>query len=218
MKTILTIGDSMTGWSDLSHYIKWTHILEAMLEAHTSTNQWRVINRGIGGNTSEDLLSRMDDDIMPINPDIITLLISGNDAGSRSQLSREDSRDNLETIVTRLKGICNHILIMQYHCLPSPEEPEKAWTHLTQNNDLLAEVAQKHHLPLLPMNPIMEAMLNTQIPNDLLAYRQFPCWDGFTTGMRQKDLVGADGVHTSAGGELVYGKAIFNKLKSLSWL
>ena len=46
--TILALGDSITGWSDLSRWMKWSHILEAMVEARCGQHEWTVINRGIG--------------------------------------------------------------------------------------------------------------------------------------------------------------------------
>ena len=79
-RTILCLGDSITGWSDLSRWLKWSHILEAMLEARCGAGAYRVLNHGIGGNTTADLLGRLQEDALAVRPDIVTLLISGNDA------------------------------------------------------------------------------------------------------------------------------------------
>lgn len=47
------------------------------------------------------------------------------------------------------------MLLLQYHVLPSPANPQKTWTHLAASNDLIADVAHQHDLPGLDMNVAM---------------------------------------------------------------
>ena len=216
-RTILCLGDSITGWSDLSRWLKWSHILEAMLEARCGVDAYRVLNHGIGGNTTADLLGRLQEDALAVRPDIVTLLISGNDAAPSSVITAQQTAANLDQIVARLIAVCPNVLILQYHLLVRSDHPQKAWRHLVANNGLLAQIAGKYSCPVLPMGPALEAAVNPALPTDNDAYRSFPPWAG-THGYRAKDLVGEDSVHTNNGGELVYGRAVFYKLVELGWV
>ena len=216
-RTLLCLGDSITGWSDLSRWLKWSHILEAMLEARCGSGAYRVLNHGIGGNTTADLLGRLQEDALAVRPDIAILLISGNDAAPGSGITAQQTAANLDQIVARLIAVCPNVLILQYHLLVRSDHPQKAWKHLITHNDLLAQIAGKYRCPVLPMGPALEAAVNPALPTDNDAYRSFPPWAG-THAYRTKDLVGEDGVHTNNGGELVYGRAVFYKLMELGWV
>ena len=213
---VVCLGDSITGWSDLSRWLKWSHILEAMLEARCGAGTYRVLNHGIGGNSTADLLGRLQQDALDIRPDITILLISGNDAGPGSGLTPLQTAENLDNIIARLTAVCPKVLVLQYHVLAHPDHPEKAWRHLVAHNGLLARIAGEYGCPVLPMGPVMEAAVNLDLPTDTDAYRSFPGWAG-TQSYRVKDLVGQDGVHTNCGGELVYGRAVFHKFIELGW-
>lgn len=216
-RTILCLGDSITGWSDLSRWLKWSHILESMLEARCGVGTYRVLNHGIGGNTTTDLLGRLQQDALAVRPDIATLLISGNDAAPGSGITAQQTAANLDQIIDRLIAVCPKVLILQYHLLVRSDHPGKAWRHLVANNGLVAQIAGKYGCPVLPMGPALEAAVNPSLPTDNDAYPSFPPWAG-THGYRAKDLVGEDGVHTNHGGELVYGRAVFHKLIELGWV
>ena len=57
--TLLFAGDSITGWSDLSKYLKFSHIVDCMAEARWGAGRMVVMNRGKGGDSTADLLKRL---------------------------------------------------------------------------------------------------------------------------------------------------------------
>jgi len=213
--TYLFAGDSITGWSDLSRWLKYSHFVELMIEGRCGPNRVRVLNRGIGGNTTGQLLERLKTDVLHDMPDVTVLLIGGNDA--MTAVPREETARNLDQILIRIKGCCSRILLLQYHLLPYPGKEDEAWLPLKSNNDLIADAAKHHGCALLDMNAAMWASLDRDehIPSE--DYRDFPGWRGETKYFIA-DLVGTDGVHMTPGGELVYARSIFEKLRQLDWL
>ena len=79
------LGDSLTDGCDVEHYYQG----------------YSVTNRGIGGDTSEGLLSRLKPSAYDAHPQVVVLLIGGND------ILRGDSQENLfsnyEKIITGIK-------------------------------------------------------------------------------------------------------------------
>jgi acyl-CoA thioesterase-1 len=60
------------------------------------------VNAGVNGNTSADLLGRIDTDVVACRPDAVTLLIGTNDV--RDGVPLEQYRENLAAIVDRIRS------------------------------------------------------------------------------------------------------------------
>ena len=193
---IVCLGDSITGVSDLSRYLKWSHILECMIDAKMGPGACSVLNRGIGGNTTADILARLQKDVLDEKPDLGVLLIGGNDAAP-GKLAREETRRNLDGILGSLRAAGCRILALQYAVLEIPDAPEKTWRHLDGNNDLIAEAAKEHGAVLLDLGPPMQAA------RAALPFAALVC--------------PADGVHLNPGGELVVARQVFARLTELGW-
>ncbi|WP_234573616.1 SGNH/GDSL hydrolase family protein [Rhodohalobacter sp. 614A] len=66
--------------------------------------QIQVMNAGIGGNTSRDLLQRIDSDVISHNPDVVLMMIGTNDmVNSNKLISVNEYENNLNHIVNRLE-------------------------------------------------------------------------------------------------------------------
>lgn len=64
----------------------------------------QVINSGIGGNSSTDLLARIDEDVLKQNPDLVIVMVGTNDMlNSRKMASYQQFASNLSEIVNQLK-------------------------------------------------------------------------------------------------------------------
>ncbi len=213
---IVCLGDSITGWPDLTKYLKWSFILECMCEAGLGEGAVAVVNRGIGGDTTGGALTRLQTNVLDEKPDVVIILLGGNDAGRKRP--RTEVKSNLETIVRKCKAAGAKVLLLQYHMLPNPEHPGTAWSHLDDNNDLIAEVAGAEGVPLLDMAVPMHAELETREISEMVGNQDgVAVWE--MKKMTQAQLVSAsDGVHLNPGGELVFARAIFKQLTSLGWL
>lgn len=212
---LLFVGDSITGWSDLTQWLKFSHIVECMLAARWSQANVMIMNRGIAGNSTADLLARLQTDVLDPRPDVIVMLIGGND--SSAGLPRERTAANLEMLLQRITAVCPRVLLLQYHLLVWGDCPDQAWTQLVKNNDLIAAAARRHACPLLDMGAPMRAAVDDSVPVEPKDFRDLRTWNG-KPGYRTCDLVGPDGVHLNCAGEIVYGRAIFERLVELAWL
>jgi len=72
MKKIVCHGDSLTEASDLDKKYTWPIMLESRLDL-------KIINSGIGGDTSGGLLGRFYDDVVRHQPDLVIILGGTND-------------------------------------------------------------------------------------------------------------------------------------------
>ncbi|HEY3396153.1 MAG TPA: GDSL-type esterase/lipase family protein [Armatimonadota bacterium] len=189
-------GDSITGWSDRSQWMKFSELVALMLEARAGAGKYTVANRGWGGDSTGGLLARLDKDVLPCRPQITVLMIGGND--SNAHVPREETARNLDLLITRLEAAGSRVLLMQYHVLDNPESPSTIWRGLAGNNDLIAATAARHGLPVLNLAPRMERALNDNRRSELASMN--------------------DGVHLNPGGEIVIARAVFDKLLELGWV
>jgi lysophospholipase L1-like esterase len=214
---IVCLGDSITGQPNLASYMKWSFILEAMCDAAKGPGLVQVVNRGIGGDTSAGAVKRLQGDVLDEKPEVAIVLLGGNDAGQKR--APADVKADLETIVRKVKGAGAKVLLLQYAVLPNPAGPETAWVHLDDNNALIAEIAAAEQVPVLDMASAMEEAFKNQLVTELKGRdgNGIATWE--TRPLSQSHLVSAtDGVHLSPGGELVFARAIFQKLSQLGWL
>lgn len=193
---VLCIGDSITGWADLSKYMKFSNVLELMIGVHIGFDAVTMINKGIGGDTTQGVRERFNVDVLQQQPDIVIMLIGGNDV-ARS-FPQQQTRDNLNFMYSELKNANIRTLAMLYHVLPNPKNPATAWDTLDDNNQLIAEVANQYGIEILDMSVPMKNATKCYEHDELVNLN--------------------DGVHLNPGGELVFAKAIFNKLVELGWI
>ena len=106
-KTIF-LGDSITDGYDLDKYF--------MNDDY--------INKGIGGNTTLDILDRLKEDVIDYNPSKIILLIGTNDKSNQG-INKEDTIENIGLIVGILKSELPNTLIYIESIYPVDEDRHK---------------------------------------------------------------------------------------------
>lgn len=72
MRTLVCHGDSLTEGSDLDKYSTWPYLIENRLNV-------KVINSGIGGDTSGGLLARFYQDVVRHQPEMVMIMGGTND-------------------------------------------------------------------------------------------------------------------------------------------
>ena len=198
MKKLICLGDSITGSTNLALYPKWSDILQVLCDCAVKDEKIEVLNRGIAGNTTRQVLDRLEDDVITENPDLVVLLIGGNDRGEDSGIDPEETEKNIEEIIDRIQKTGAKILLLNYHLIIHPEYDNQVWKHLVKSNGIIRNIARETGLPLLEMDKPMQDALEYRTHEELV----------FLT----------DGVHLHPGGEMVYSREIFNKLSELGWL
>ena len=79
MLNIICFGDSITEGGDFEQAKRWTSLLQARLD-ETYPEAYRVINKGISGNTSAQGFDRFCDDVLPYFPGLLLVEFGFNDA------------------------------------------------------------------------------------------------------------------------------------------
>jgi len=69
-----------------------------------------IINRGVGGDTAQDLINRFDSDVIPSNPDIIWILVGTNDYWQG--VSTAQFKSNMQTLINKSKAIGAEVIII----------------------------------------------------------------------------------------------------------
>jgi len=80
---VLAIGDSVTEGFSVPHDYTWAYVLEELLNNHSrninSEIKYEVINAGIGGYVSWQVLQRLKDRGLKYDPDVVLVLVGWND-------------------------------------------------------------------------------------------------------------------------------------------
>lgn len=131
--TLVFAGDSVTDAGKTPPYGEeaglgqklgdgYVHIISDMLSATYPEIDLRILNCGVAGNTSSDLLRRWDSDVLSFNPERICICIGINDvvnkfiypARSDMQVSREQYEENLEKMVDSAKNAKSIFIISPF--------------------------------------------------------------------------------------------------------
>ncbi|MGI4789353.1 MAG: SGNH/GDSL hydrolase family protein [Janthinobacterium lividum] len=197
----MCFGDSITGprpREPYQHqYLKFSDLLGLMLEARRGLGTVTTLNRGWAGQTAVEAEERVQEDVLSESPGIAVVLLGGNDAGALGPCHPK-TRESLVKIFSALRDARIKTLALQYHLLVNPASPGVAWRHLVENNALIGEAAGCFGIPVLNMEIAMEKAAG-DIPLAALVSLE-------------------DGVHLSPGGEIVYARAIFDRLNDLGWI
>lgn len=93
-----------------------------------------VLNKGIGGNNSNDLLKRLDRDVLAENPDLVILMAGSNDMiNSKKFISYATFRDNYQSLIHQLKSRGIQVVVM------SPPPVDTGYVFQRHNRQLFSQ-------------------------------------------------------------------------------
>lgn len=133
-------------------------------------NKQFVINAGVGGNNTVDLLARIDKDCLSHVPDLTIMTVGTNDMNSRKFIPLEIYQNNLNQIINKITSAGSQIVLTTL--LPAYEpylmtrhpaefyQPEGYTGRLEQMNDLMKNIAVNHDLPILDLHHIFSKLGN----------------------------------------------------------
>lgn len=125
----------------------------------------RVINKGVGGNTSRDLVARFDQDVRPYRPETLTILIGINDVWrqfdsplmAEAAVQPEEYRQNLEELISRSKEFVHRlVLITPYYMEPCRSDPMRA--RMDEYGAIVKELGGKHGLLVIDMQAAFDRL------------------------------------------------------------
>lgn len=123
----------------------------------------RVTNSGIGGNTSRDLLSRYERDVLSLKPDYVCIMIGINDVWRQFDspqiperaVSLEEYRDNVWKMVSEAKKICKGVFLMTpYYMEPLKEDRMRA--RMDQYGEVCREIAESERVEFIDLQKMFD--------------------------------------------------------------
>jgi lysophospholipase L1-like esterase/pimeloyl-ACP methyl ester carboxylesterase len=137
--TIVCLGDSVTGvYYHTGGHRAYPEMLELALQATQPNAPIKVINAGISGNTTVNGLERLETDVLPHHPAIVTISFGLNDM---VRVPPEQFRSNLEQLVDRCRAQQSQVVL----CTPNAviDTSDRPITKLVEYSGIIREVAAK---------------------------------------------------------------------------
>jgi len=180
---IVAFGDSLTnGWMVHKGYINF---LEEKLRKKYPKSPLKIINRGVPGNTAQDAMYRIKEDVLDENPHLTIIQFALNDAYVGH--SPIQFRNNIIRLITTIQeNISSEILLITSTYLNNPKE----YFTVKQFYLQLEIVAREYNLPIIKVHEYWEEQIKNK-KNDFY------------------NLVQGDLVHPTENGYELMAEAIF---------
>ena len=158
--TIIFAGDSTTAAEKLATednlgkgYVK---LVNDALRAFCSIYEFKVINAGIDGNTSRDLLARWEKDIVANKSNILFFMIGINDVWrhfdyhrpSSEFISEEEYKSNMQKICLAAKCAREYRIMTPFYMERSKDEMR---TWVEKYASIAVAVAQEYSIPIIDL-------------------------------------------------------------------
>ena len=176
---ILFQGDSITDWKrDYNDekslgigYVLYT--VEALKKAYPDLDI-EFINKGISGNRTENLLARIEVELIDLKPDIVTLLLGVNDTwhkfSGHDNKTIEQFCENYELILQRIKNETNAKLIVMEPVLVYNMGKDEMRADLNEKIDCIRRIAMKYVDAYIPLDGLFATAAISGVPCGELAY------------------------------------------------
>lgn len=160
--TVVALGDSLT-------YGYGTSLETAYPMVLAELSKWRVINAGVNGDTSADVLARVDETVKQA-PDLVLLGVGGNDVLQR--LSPDTTRANITATIDTLKSANIDVVL-----IAEPYFSTSALFGKASDNPLYEDIADTKEVPLYSggWSEILsdDTLKSDRIHANQAGYRQF---------------------------------------------
>jgi lysophospholipase L1-like esterase len=146
------------------------------------------IPAGVGGNTSQSMLARLEKDVLSQKPDWLLLNCGVNDVWGR-QVDLDTFKKNITSIVDQAQAAGIKVMIL------SPTPIYEAWVTEFSKKEVdyvafMRQIAQERNLPLADLNAAYFTYLKTQPPDP------------------HNRVITVDGVHPNPDGHLIIAQTI----------
>ena len=188
-KLILFQGDSITDGgriknnnTDLNHQIghSYAYVISSKLGYKEYDKKYMFMNRGISGNRIADLYCRIQEDIINLRPDIVSILIGVNDAyfhfnnnsGSSPKKYEKIYRLIIEEIKENLPN--SKLIICEPFILKGNQNKENyyEWKELiSEYQRIVKKLSKEYNIPLVLLQDKFNEMCSVMEP-------EYWVWDG----------------------------------------
>lgn len=181
-------------------------------EAHAQRPETgsEIINAGVGGNNTADLLKRMQKDCLDHKPALTVLMCGTNDMNSVKYIPLPEYRKNMSDIITAIKATRSKVILMTI--LPYIEEylftrhpqahygAEGPSGRRAAVNNTIRELAKQHKTSILELGHIFEKVGNIGKGKNCLL-------------TNEANSNKTDGVHPTADGYRLIGVTVYDFIK-----
>lgn len=170
--TIVFAGDSITHWygSHEEMGLGYAGMLGRALKRVPPSSQITVHNRGISGNRIADLLGRLEEDVLSLKPDWISVLIGINDTSSLSNpgTPTEDFRRDYRTVLEKMCSVTPNLIMMTPFYFPGEGRGQKIESDVDEKIAVIEELAVEFARVFIPLHEHFNRLRGV-IPPELLA-------------------------------------------------
>lgn len=169
-------------------YVK---LVSDALYAFLPTENYRVVNAGVSGNTSLQLLERWGRDVMSLTPDVVFCMIGINDVWRHfDRCEPLQKRISVQEYVENLSLICEKTKDVRVFCIIPPYFMERNRTDemrvMTEEYAAAArEVAKKYGADVLDVQPAFDEYMLGRSGQTISWDRVHPGWIGSQLIMRE---------------------------------
>ncbi len=188
---IVFAGDSVTDdgrarpvgeglWNALGN--GYVHMLDTHLTVDYPDLYLRLVNMGVSGNTSRDLLARWDTDVTALSPDWVVLCIGFNDVWRQFDcpqmpeiaVTPEEYRKNLNAMAD--KTTAKMIWMTPYYLETNTQDAMRK--RMDEYGAIMKEEAAKRGIPCIDLQQAMADILRHRYPAYITWDRVHPGWVG----------------------------------------
>ncbi len=184
---ITALGDSLTqGWMVNKGYCDF---LAEMLQQKFPASNFKIINKGIPGNTAEQGLLRLDRDVIENDPDLVFIQFALNDA--YTGYSYPEFKKIISRIIKRIKNKTNAEILL-ITSVPLMNERENRHAELFYSQ--LEELSDEEKIPISRVHDYWKKKIKS--------------------GINFHDLVQEDGVHPTEMGYKLMAESIIQNFSN----
>lgn len=169
-----------------------------------------VINAGVGGNNTDDMLKRIDKDCLAHKPELTVLMAGTNDMNSRKYIPLEQYRKNMAVLIEKIQASKSKVLLMTILPFYEPylltrhdpafygtDGPAKRRAAV---NETIKSLAVQYNTELLDLGELFEKVGKVGLDKDSLIQNE---------ANSQK----TDGIHPTPNGYRFIGMAVYEHIR-----
>jgi lysophospholipase L1-like esterase len=176
---ILFQGDSITDGKrgrdlDPNHILGhgYVFIIAARHGAAFPERKLTFLNRGVSGNTVNDLARRWQQDTLDLKPDLLSILIGVNDSGKGVAVDQFEQVYDKLLADARASNPKLRLVLCAPFMLPLGKRQGAEWSaDIKQRQEIVAKLAHKHNAALVRLQPVFDAACQR-------APAEYWIWDG----------------------------------------